>query len=130
MAAPISEPGTVFLVEDDAAVRDSLTFLLELSDLKVESFASAQEFLSGYDSARPGCLVLDVHLPGMSGVELHDQLVRGGSCVPTIFITGHAPPIVTAEDREHGVVAVFEKPCPPRELIDVIKKALIGATAT
>ncbi len=120
---PANEP-TVYLVEDDAGVRRSLAFLIELSNHRVEVFASAQEFLAAYDPSRPGCLVLDVHLPGMSGVDLHQRLVRQGVRVPTIFLTGHAPPDVSDEARARGVIAVFEKPCQPEALLEVIERAL------
>jgi two-component system response regulator FixJ len=124
MAKQPREAPTVFVVEDDPAVRDSLTFLIASSDLRVESFASATDFLAVHEPKRPGCLVLDVRLPGMSGVELHEQLVRAGTSLPTIFLTGHAPPEVSEEARRRGVVAVFEKPCPPEELIAAIHKAI------
>lgn len=115
---------TVFVVEDDAAVRDSLVLLFEMADMKVEAFGSSKEFLAGYDSKRRGCLVLDVNLPGMSGTELHAQLTDGGTFLPTVFLTGHAPPDVSDEARRRGVVAVFEKPCPPEKLIDAIRDAI------
>lgn len=125
MAQSERDEPTVFLVEDDDAVRESLTALVELSNLRVESYGSATEFLSSYDPGRRGCLVLDVHLPGgTSGVDLHDQLTRDGAFLPTIFLTGHAPPEVSEESRRRGVVAVFEKPCSPDDLIDAIHRAL------
>jgi len=115
---------TVFLVEDDASVRRSLTLLIELSKWRVEAFASGPEFLAAYDPSRRGCLVLDVNLPGMSGVEVHQRLVRQGGRMPTIFLTGHAPPALSDEARASGVVAVFEKPCPPEALLEAIGQAL------
>jgi FixJ family two-component response regulator len=124
MSVPEREVPTVFLVEDDVAVRESLTLLFKLSNLRVESFASAQEFLAGYDPKRPGCLVLDVHLPGIDGVELHRRLTRDGAYVPTIFLTGHAPPDVSEENLRRGVIAVFEKPCAPEALIEAVRGAL------
>jgi FixJ family two-component response regulator len=119
---------TIFIVDDDAAVRDSLAMLVELSGFRVESFACATDFLAAYDPPRPGCLILDVRLPDMSGPELHELLVRKGVHVPTIFLTGHAPLRESPESRRRGVVAVFEKPCPAEELIDVIRKATAGVS--
>jgi FixJ family two-component response regulator len=124
MPAQTPDEPTVFLVEDDAAVRNSLALVIELSNLRVELFASGKEFLDQHDPKRRGCLVLDVHLPGMSGIELHEQLVSEGTYFPTIFLTGHDPPHISEEARRRGVVAVFEKPCPPEALIDAIRKAL------
>lgn len=123
MTPPLEEP-TVFVVDDDEAVRRSLRALIQLFHLKVEGFASAQEFLAVHDAKRPGCLVLDVRLPGLSGVEMHDQLVRSGVRLPTIFITGHAAPPLGEEQRRNGVVAVFQKPFRPQALIEVIRKAM------
>jgi two-component system response regulator FixJ len=118
------EPPTVFIVDDDAAVRRSLVALLELFELPVECYASASEFLAAYRPHRRGCLVLDVRLTGGSGIDLHSRLVREGGKLPTIFVTGHALPLITDEARRLGVVAVFQKPCRPQLLVDAIRKAL------
>jgi len=81
---------TVFIVDDDQAVARSLRWLIETVRLRVETFASAQAFLDGYDASKPGCLVLDVRMPGMSGLELQERLAaRRCYHVPIIFITGH-----------------------------------------
>ena len=80
---------TVFVIDDDRAVASSLCWLIETVKLNVETFASAQEFLDGYDPSRPGCLVLDVRMPGMSGIELQEQLAAQRINIPIIFITGH-----------------------------------------
>jgi two-component system response regulator FixJ len=118
---------TVFLVEDDAVVRDSLVVLVEVEGFRVEAFSSAADFLASYDPTRPGCLVLDVRLPDMSGTELHERLLRAGIRLPTIFLTGHAPPEMSEESRSRGVVAVFEKPCPADDLVEAIRRGLAGA---
>jgi two-component system response regulator FixJ len=115
---------TVFVIDDNAAMLESLGFVVQVWNLPVERFASAQEFLARYDRTRRGCLVVDVCLPGMSGIELHEQLVREGVHLPTIFITGQAVPVVTAEAREQGVLAAFQKPFPPEELMAVVNEAL------
>ena len=120
----MADDASVVLVEDDTAVRDSLVSMFELAGFRVESFESGSQFLSAYDPERRGCLVLDVNLPGMSGTELHDRLIAAGTVIPTVFLTGHAPPEVSEEARKQGVVAVFEKPCLPAELIRVVERAL------
>jgi FixJ family two-component response regulator len=114
----------VFVVDDDEAVRRSLQALIRLFHLPVECFASAQEFLAVFDGKRRGCLVLDVRLPGLSGVEMHNQLLDSGVRLPTIFITGHAVPPLGEEERKKGVVAVFQKPFRPQALIEVIRKVM------
>ena len=120
----LHDGATVLVVEDDTAVRESLTMLLEAAGFRVESFASAKEFLGRCEPEQPGCLILDVRLPGMSGIELHEELVRRGADLPTIFLTGHGSREVSAEARLRGVVAVFQKPCPPDELIEAVGNAI------
>jgi len=114
----------VYLLEDDESVRRSLGMLMDLEGLQVEACASAQEFQEKFEPDGAGCLVLDVHLPGVSGTAVHESLVQREIRLPTIFLTGHAPPPLTAEARQRGVVAVFEKPCAPAELIAAVKRAL------
>jgi len=120
----------VCLLEDDESVRRSLSLLMDLEGLRVEAYGSAQEFFAGFEPERAGCLVLDVHLPGMSGTAVHESLLQRDIRLPTIFLTGHAPPPLTAENRRQGVVAVFEKPCPPDELIAAVKRALGDDSST
>jgi len=120
------DEATVFVVEDDTAVRESLILLLEAAGFRVESFASAKEFLAGSAPRQPGCLILDVRLPGMSGIELHEELVRRGFTPATIFLTGHGSPEVSGDANLCGVVAVLEKPCSPEELIKAVSSAIGG----
>jgi two-component system response regulator FixJ len=82
-------PATVFIVDDDEAVRGSLKLLLKSLNMSAEAFASAQEFLAAFDPRRGGCLVLDIRMPGMSGLELQEELNARGAMLPIIFITGH-----------------------------------------
>jgi len=119
-----TDPLTVFIVDDDAAMRRSLAAVMRLFDLPVECFASAAEFLATYNPSRRGCLVLDVHLAGVSGVELQAQLASQGASLPTIFITGHAVPTMSEEVRSRGVIAVFQKPFRPQQLVDAIRGAI------
>lgn len=118
------DQSTVFVVDDDEAVRRSLAALIGLFNFPVECFGSAQEFLAAYDRQRFGCLVLDIRLPGLSGLDLHNALVEGGTHLPTIFITGHASPALGEEAARRGVVAVFQKPFRPQALIEAIRAAL------
>jgi len=105
-------------------MRESLAMVLRVLNLPVECFASAHEFLANYDGQRPGCLLLDVRLPGMSGVELHEKLVRDGVQLPTIFITGHGLPSMSDENVQGGILAVFEKPYDSEELLEAVRKAI------
>jgi FixJ family two-component response regulator len=113
---------TVFVVDDDEAVRRSLAALIRLFNYSVECYSTAAEFLAAYNDRR-GCLVLDVRLVGSSGIDLHEQLTRNGVSIPAIFVTGHAPPPITDEARRRGVVAVFQKPFRPQNLMEAIRQA-------
>src|SRR5690606_15945615 len=104
-----AEP-TVFVVDDDRAVREALTFLIESVDLRCESFASAQEFLESYDPHRAGCLLLDVRMPGMSGLDLQIKLKERNSALPVIFITGHGDVPMAVEALHRGAFDFLQKP--------------------
>ncbi len=115
---------TVFVVDDDPNVRESLAQLLESVDQPCKMFATAKEFLEAYDPASPGCVVLDVRLPGMSGNELHRHLEAEGISLPVIIISGHGDiPMATAAMRR-GAVDFMEKPVKPQQLLDRIQRAL------
>jgi len=124
MPARNSEEPTVFVVDDNEAMRDALRAAVEIEGMQVECYGSAREFLENHDGSRRGCLVADIRMPGMSGVELHEQLVRGGAAPPTIFITGHATPQVTEKDRAQGVVGAFRKPFAPEKLLALIGRVI------
>jgi two-component system response regulator FixJ len=100
----------VYLVDDEFAVRDSLTLLIETAGFDVQSFASAQEFMEGYDPERPGCLLLDVRMPTMSGLELQQKLNERGIAIPIIFISGHAEVADSAKAFRAGAIDFLEKP--------------------
>ena len=114
----------VFIVDDDAAVRSSLRLLVKSVGLSAAVFTSAQEFLSGYDTGQPGCLVLDVRMPGMSGLELQQQLNLRGAVLPVIFITGHGDIPMAVEAMQHGAFDFLQKPFRDQDLIDRIQRAL------
>jgi two-component system, LuxR family, response regulator FixJ len=118
------KPSTVFVVDDDDAVRTSLRLLLKSVGLPVETYASAQEFLDGYDPERAGALVLDIRMPGMSGLELQQKLNETHAMVPIVFITGHGDVPMAVEAMQHGAVDFIQKPFRDQDLIDRINQAL------
>jgi len=115
---------TIFVVDDDAAVRDALKLLLRSVGHAVETFGSAQEFLDAYGEDRAGCLVLDIRMPGMSGLELQQKLNEKHSILPIIFITGHGDVPMAVEAMQAGAVDVIQKPFRDQDLIDRINQAL------
>jgi FixJ family two-component response regulator len=123
MSAKKSHP-IVFVVDDDESVRSSLRFLLKSMSLDTQAFAAAGAFLAAYDSAQHGCLVLDVRMPGMSGLELQQQLNLRGAIIPVIFITGHGDIPMAVEAMQHGAHDFLEKPFRDQDLIDRIRQAL------
>jgi len=114
----------VYVVDDDAAVRDGLRFLVESVDLRVEPCSSAQAFLESYDAERPGCLVLDVRLRGMSGLDLQAELSKRGISIPTIIITGHGDVPMAVRAMKMGAVDFVEKPFNDQQLLDRIQQAI------
>jgi FixJ family two-component response regulator len=118
------KPATVFVVDDDDAVRTSLRLLLKSVGLPVETFGSAQEFLDAFDADRAGCLVLDIRMPGMSGLELQQKLNEIHAITPIVFITGHGDVPMAVEAMQHGAVDFIQKPFRDQDLIDRINQAL------
>lgn len=115
---------TVFIVDDDPAMRSSLRWLVESVGLHVETCSSAAEFLANYDPARPGCLVVDVRMPGMSGLELQEKLAINHASVPIIVITGHGDVAMAVRAMKTGAVDFIEKPFSDQVLLDRIQQAL------
>ena len=103
-------PPVVFIVDDDEAVRGSLRLLLKSVGLTPNAMGSAREFLTRYDSTQPGCLVLDVRMPEMSGLELQEQLNLQGAVIPVIFITGHGDVPMAVEAMQAGAFDFLQKP--------------------
>ena len=124
------QQATVFVVDDDDAVRDSLMDLVDSVGLRVESFASAQAFLDTYDAGRAGCLVLDIRMPGMSGLELQERLCELNSSLPIIFITGHGDIPLAVRAMQRGAMDFIQKPFRDQELLDRIGQALDKGTQT
>lgn len=116
---------TVFVVDDDEAVRDSLTLLLEAEGLATEGFEDAQAFLEAYRPERGGCLVLDVRMPGMNGLELQRELNQAGADLPVIFITGHGDVPMSVKALKAGALDFLEKPFDGKDLLAVIQKAFV-----
>ena len=118
------KPASVFVVDDDDAVRNSLRLLLKSVGLPTVAFASAREFLDSWHPAQPGCLVLDVRMPGMSGLELQEELNRRGAIIPVIFISGHGDIPMAVEAIQHGAFDFLQKPFRDQHLIDRVQRAL------
>jgi FixJ family two-component response regulator len=114
----------VFVVDDDAPLRESLTDLIHSVGLRVEAFASAQEFLRSKRPDVPSCLVLDVRLKGLSGLDLQQRMIDGGIDIPVIFITGHGDIPMTVQAMKAGAVEFLTKPFRDQDLLDAIQKAL------
>jgi FixJ family two-component response regulator len=120
---PGSEP-IVYIVDDDNAVRHSLEWLLGSSEFTIQSFSSADEFLAEVDPDQPGCLVADVRMPGMSGLELQRELMARSIDLPVIIITGHSDRQMAQRARTAGALDFLEKPLDDERLMELIDKAL------
>ena len=114
----------VFVVDDDEGMRQSLKNLIGSVGLRVEAFASAQEFLRSKLTDVPGCLVLDVRLPGLSGLDLQKRMAEAGIEIPIIFITGHGDIPMTVQAMKAGAVEFLTKPFRDQDLLDAIQQAL------
>ena len=115
---------TVFIVDNDEGVRTTMVQLTETVDLKAKAFSSAQAFLDAYDPAEPGCLILDVRMPGMSGMKLQVKLRELNIQIPIIFVTGHGDIPMAAQAFKNGAVDFIEKPFRNQDLLDQIQEAL------
>jgi FixJ family two-component response regulator len=114
----------VFVVDDDDSIRGALKSLIRSVGLRVETFASAKEFLQGHRSDVPGCLVLDVRLPGLSGLDLQSKMADANIHTPIIFITGHGDIPMTVRAMKAGAVEFLTKPFRDQDLLDAIQQAL------
>jgi len=115
---------TVFVVDDDQAMRSSLKWLIESIGMQVKTYGSADEFLSSYFPGRASCLLLDVRMPGMSGLDLQAHLAREDSRLPVIIITGHGDVAMAVKAMKSGAVDFIEKPFHDEELLTSIRNAL------
>ena len=118
---------TVYVVDDSPLVRDALAAMLRVMKFDVEAFASARALLDGCNTELSGCVVADVRMPDMSGIELQDELRRRHCGIPVILISGHASVPLAVRAMRAGAVSVLEKPVDEQELIDLINECLSGS---
>jgi FixJ family two-component response regulator len=119
---------TVFIVDDDEAVRDSLRWLLEANGYRVRPYISAESFLEDYDPNQVGVLICDVRMPGMSGLELQEQLLARSAPLPIVFITGHGDVPMAVQTMKKGAIDFLEKPFNESDLRDIVARMLEQAT--
>ncbi|HSI35856.1 MAG TPA: response regulator [Tepidisphaeraceae bacterium] len=115
---------TVFIVDDDPAIRKSLAMMLQAHGLATAQFASAEEFLAEYQTTQPGCIVLDLRMPGMTGEELLKTLRAGNANIPVIILTGHGDVPVAVRTMKLGLVDFLQKPVEHQVLTDTVQQAL------
>jgi len=119
-----AKPATVFIVDDNPAVRDAIRWLVQQVGLDAQTFASAQAFLAVARPAMRGCLVLDIRMPGLSGLDLQDKLVQAGIQLPVIIVTGHGDVPITVRAMKAGAFEFLQKPFNDQALLDAIQAAL------
>lgn len=119
-----NEDPIIFVVDDDEAVRLSTEMLIKSMGLRVESFHSAAEFLEDFDPQQPGCVILDIRMPGMSGLELQQHLNEMKASIPIVFVTGHGDVPMAVQAMKAGAVDFIQKPFRDQELIDRVHAAL------
>ena len=115
---------TIFIVDDDPSVRDSMELMLKSVEFNVKTFVSAQDFLTANLQEGPGCLILDVRMPGMSGLDLQEKLVSTKTPLPVIFITGHGTVPMSVRAMKAGAVDFLQKPFEEQDLLDAIYRAI------
>jgi FixJ family two-component response regulator len=120
----MNENPMIFVVDDDPAARNSLAALVQSRGMAVKTYASAEDFLAAYEPAKRGCLIADVRMTGMSGLELLDQMKSKGVNLPVIVITGFADVPIAVRAMRAGAVTFLEKPCGEQELWDAIQMAM------
>jgi len=119
---------TIIIVDDDDSVRRALRRLLRSAGLNVVAFATAEEFLQSAPQPAPGCLVLDVHLPGLSGLGLQERLRAEGRRIPVIFITAYGDQTMQERALQAGAIAFVAKPFEERALLDAVTRAVGGSS--
>ena len=122
MISSSDKKGTVYVVDDDEAVRDSLQWLLEGKGYRVHCFDSAESFLSRFDARDVGCLIVDIRMEGMSGLELQDQLIERQSPLPIVFITGHGDVPMAVETMKKGAMDFIQKPFDEAQLLALVER--------
>ena len=125
----IPKRGTVYVVDDDEAVRDSVQWLLEGQDFRVRSFESSEVFLARYDPREVACLIVDIRMDGMSGLELQDRLIERNSPLPMAFITGHGDVPLAVDTMKKGALDFIQKPFKEEQLVPLVERMLEQARA-
>jgi FixJ family two-component response regulator len=120
----IPKKGTVYVVDDDEGVRDSLQWLLEGKDYRVRCYDSAESFLSRYDAREVACLIVDIRMGGMTGLELQDRLVERKSPLPIVFITGHGDVPIAVNTMKKGAMDFIQKPFQEEALVNLVERML------
>jgi FixJ family two-component response regulator len=120
----IPKKGTVYVVDDDEAVRDSLQWLLEGKEYRVRCFESAESFLNRYDAREVACLIVDIRMGGMTGLELQSRLIDGGSPLPITFITGHGDVPMAVDTMKKGAMDFIQKPFKEDQLVTLVERML------
>ncbi len=120
----IPKKGTVYVVDDDEAVRDSLQWLLEGKDYRVRCFDSAESFLSRYDAHEVACLIIDIRMDGMTGLELQSRLIEIHSPLPLAFITGHGDVPMAVDTMKKGAMDFIQKPFNESQLVPLVERML------
>ena len=126
----IPKKGTIYVVDDDEAVRDSLQWLLEGKDYRVRCFDSAETFLSRYDQREVACLIVDIRMGGMTGLELQDRLVERKSPLPIVFITGHGDVPMAVDTMKKGAMDFIQKPFDESALVNLVQRMLARANTS
>jgi FixJ family two-component response regulator len=126
----IPKKGTVYVVDDDEAVRDSLQWLLEGKGYRVRCFDSAESFLSRYDAREVACLIADIRMGGMTGLELQNRLIEGRSPLPIVFITGHGDVPMAVDTMKKGAMDFIQKPFNEEQLVGLVERMLEHAKDT
>jgi FixJ family two-component response regulator len=126
----MSETVTLYLVDDDAAVRTSLARALRAQGWAIETFASAEDFLDRRDPRVPGCLVLDVSMPGLDGLALQQRLAESGEAIPIVFLTGHGDIPMTVQAMKAGAADFLTKPVSAEDLQAAVRKAIAEGEST
>jgi FixJ family two-component response regulator len=124
LTAPADAAGTVFVIDDDASVRRALERQLRTAGFRVETFESAQDYVARAPQAAIACIVTDVRMPGMSGLDLQDSLSQAGRALPMVFITGHGDIPTTVRAMKGGAVNFLPKPFAEREILAAVAEAL------
>ncbi len=126
----IPKKGTVYVVDDDEAVRDSLQWLLEGKDYRVRCFDSAESFLSRYDAREVACLIVDIRMGGMTGLDLQNRLIERQSPLPIVFITGHGDVPMAVDTMKKGAMDFIQKPFKEEALVSLVERMLEMAKST